>query len=75
MLCQKCYIHLDIVHEYKHDHEFEERGPEYDAMSESTADEDDQSETSSVTESTIDNSEESSEDTKEEEADGSSEED
>ncbi|KAI1643017.1 ankyrin repeat-containing domain protein [Daldinia loculata] len=75
MLCQKCYIHLDIVHEYKHDHEFEERGPEYDAMSESNADEDDQSETSSVTESTIDNSEESSEDTKEEEADGSSEED
>ncbi|KAI0850334.1 ankyrin repeat-containing domain protein [Daldinia vernicosa] len=75
ILCQKCYVHLDIVHEYKHDHEFEERGPEYDAMSESNADEDDQSETSSITESSIDNSEESSEDTKEEEAGGSSEED
>ncbi|KAI1659491.1 ankyrin repeat-containing domain protein [Daldinia decipiens] len=75
ILCQKCYVHLDIVHEYKHDHEFEERGPEYDAISESNADEDDQSETSSVTESSIDNSEESSEDTKEEEASGSGEED
>ncbi|KAI0122048.1 ankyrin repeat-containing domain protein [Daldinia grandis] len=75
ILCQKCYAHLDIVHEYKHDHEFEERGPEYDAMSESNADEEDQSETSSVTESSNNTSEESSEDTQEEETDGSTEED